>query len=273
MKPQTLLFLVSFIALATGAQPVRALATATVFSQAGQLNGSDTGPATAVASGTFANEDIDGSLFASAHLPAGELRLSLSTSLNAPVVGNAASVSALFADTVTVTGPAASSIPLTFTFDVDARLFAEAPADGSARLIFSAELSFTGLPERPGPGFGIQRFIGLGEDTITCSGNCNLFNVPLTTEGVVDATLVRTVFVAPGTPFGIQAAFRGTALGSMGSAMTLDANHTGRLRAELPAGYAFSSASGGFLTAVPLPATGGLLAAALGGLGLLRRRR
>ncbi len=273
MKAQTLLFLFAFIALVTGTEPARALATATVFSQPGQLNESDTGALSAVASGTFTNEDIDGSLSASANLQAGALRLYVSASPNDFLTSNAASTSALFSDTVTIAGPGTSSIPVTFTFDVDARLFAEAPANGSARLIFSAELSFTGLPGRPGPGFSIQRFIGLGEDTITCGGNCNLFNVPLTTEGTVDATLVHTVFVAPNTPFGIQAVLRGTALGSEGSSLNIDASHTGLLHAELPAGYSFSSASGGFLTAVPLPATGGLLAAAVGVLGLLRRRR
>lgn len=273
MKAQAFLPLFALTGLLTISGSASALATAGVFSTYGMVNDSDSGPLTASAAGAYANRYLEGSVFAAADLSRGVLRLAVDASPGEPFTGNAASAFASFADTITIVGPSASSVPVSFFLDVNARLTGDAPDDGTFRLDFSAELDVSGNLAPNGPSFSIVRFRNPDEDVIQCAGSCNALNAPLTTAGHVDATLAYTQNLVPNRPYDIDAVMRATVLGARDSQLHVDAGHTARLSAVLPAGYSFSSASGGFLTAVPIPAAGWLFASALGGLAALRRAR
>lgn len=273
MKAPAILPLLALSGLLTASGTASALATAGVFSTYGAVNDSDSGPLTASAAGAYANQYLSGSVLAAADLSRGVLRLAVDASPGEPFAGDAASAFASFADTITIVGPGAASVPVSFFLDVNARLSGDAPDDGTFRLTFAAELDVSGNLAPNGPGFSVVRFRSPAEDVIQCAGNCSFFDSPLTTAGHIDATLVYAGHLVPNLAYDIDAVMRATVSGTSDSQLHVDAGHTARLTAVLPAGYSFSSASGGFLTAVPVPAAGWLLASALGCIGALRRTR
>ena len=222
MKFDSLCSIFAFAALLMGAEPAMARAFARVFSQPGQINDSEDLISSASASGSFSNPIIDGTLSADSSLSAGVLRLFIDASPTAQIVGNAASASALFSDTVTIVGPAASSIPIKFYFNVHAQISGvPQDNDGTARIDFAAEFDFSGNFAPNGPGFSIVRFKNPDLDVLECHGNCSFFNTPPTTAGNIDATMVYSTTVAPNLPYEVMAVMRASVMGTPARCSTL----------------------------------------------------
>jgi len=205
MKREVLVSTLACALLLSGSEEAMAFARAAVFSQPGLLNESATGPVQAAAAGGFDNAMIEGEASAGADLSSGVLRLSIAASPGTTLIGNAASASADFSDTITIVGPGSGTIPVIFRFDVDASLQGDAPSDGGYRLNFSAELDVSGNFAPNGPGFAIVRYRDPGNDVIQCSGMCSSFNSPLTTGGDIDATLIYDALLTPNLAYEIDA--------------------------------------------------------------------
>ena len=93
-------------------------------------------------------------------------------------------------------------------------------------------------------------------------------------ETFINRTYSGQVLVYDGTVVGVSASLLPfvQTYGNVSSAY-FDLSNTARVALQLEPGVTFTSESGSFLTAVPLPAAAWLLLSGLGGLGFMGRRR
>lgn len=255
----------------------RAEAQAVINGGGGTLNQTHTAPVFAQASGGLHDVNFDIEAQSYADLAAGSMGLKVAATPYVPVLGGPVGhAEALLRDTLTVTGPGDALVPVTFTLQFDASLyFSSLQASQGGRLDLSAYFGFGGINEGS---VDIERALSKDEtgavtiDTIDCWGNCSSFNQPLTTAGVVDATLQFTALLSQDVNHTFQAYLNGSVYTSIDAVGVIDALNTARLSVALPADYTLSSASGVFLTS-PVPEPAPWMLMLLGAAAWLHRRR
>ncbi|MEO5733685.1 MAG: PEP-CTERM sorting domain-containing protein [Rubrivivax sp.] len=254
----------------------RAEVLASVNGGGGALNQSNTGPVFAQASGALndGNFAIQGQSYGS--LATGAMGLKVAATPFVPLLsGPVGSAAVDLWDTLRISGPGTAPVLVTFTLELDAALYFN-PLQGSqaARMFLGANFGFGGINER---GIEVERAQSKDEngavtvDTIQCWGSCSGFNQPLTTAGVIDATLQFTALLSQSINLPFHARLQGNVYTSIGAVGVVDALNTAQLSVSLPAGYTLSSASGAFLTSpVPEPSSWTLML--LGAAAICRHR-
>ena len=177
-----------------------------------------------------------------------------STFLSSPV----ASSGVLLYDLIGITGPGSSPVPLQLRMDVDALMTPDATMGASDGVTLSLS-TFMSVDSALNTSMEIMRrktFLDTGapnEDSIECIGQpCDL-NQPLTTAGIVDGQIVLNVQATPGFYFSFSAYTVVSTYSNIGVFGQVQTSQ--QLSYVLPAGYALTSQSGAFMTAVPEPAT------------------
>lgn len=255
----------------------RAEAQALINGGGGALNETQTAPVAAEVSGGLHDGNFDIEAQSYANLATGSMGLKVAATPYVPVLGGpTAHAESLLRDTLKLSGPGNALVPVTFTLQFDALLyFSSLQASQGGRLHITAYFGFGGVNEDM---VEIERALSKDEtgavntDTIMCWGHCSSFNQPLTTAGVIDATLQFTALLSQDVNLPFQAYLNGSAYFSGEAVGVIDALNTAQLSAAVPTGYTLTSESGAFLTSpVPEPAPWMLMLLAPGA-WLLRRR-
>lgn len=243
----------------------------------GGLSQTHTAPVFAQASGGLHDGDFDIEAQSYANLATGSMGLKVAATPYVPVLGGPVGhAEAWLWDTLKVTGPGNALVPVTFTLQFDALLyFGSLQASQGGILHLTAYFGFGGVNEDM---VEVERALAKDEtgavttDTIDCWGNCNSFNQPLTTAGVVDTTLQFTALLSQDVNLPFQAYVNGSVYTSIDAVGVIDALNTAQLSVALPAEYSLSSASGVFLTS-PVPEPAPWMLMLLGAAAWLHRRR
>ena len=192
--------------------------------------------------------------------------------LSSPVASSAA----MLVEQLKVVGPGSALVPLQLRMDVDALMTVD-PSMGANQGVTLTLSTYMTIDFALSSSMEIMRRKtyndtgAVNEDSIECIGQpCDL-NQPLTTAGVVDGQFVLNLQVQPGVNIPLTA--YAVVYTYSGPEVFGEVDLSQQLSYVLPTGYALSSQSGVFLTAVPEPSTALLALAGVGLLAGLARRR